>query len=155
MNLKKLTGAALLSLVVATGCGDDDMAGLNTDCSNIMGTFRASSFTANSVSGGRTADLLANGAAFELTIADNLYSTTYRSSATAEPLRSSGTASYSQGGLTFPTVMVQGGPGNQQFSCDLDDGTVTLRANNSTYRFAGQPQAEPANLSITLRRIGD
>ena len=43
----------------------------------------------------------------------------------------------------------------EQFGCDLDDGTLTLRAPNSTYRFAGQPQAEPASLSLTLNRIGD
>jgi hypothetical protein len=157
MWTKRMVGAAVLATMLAAGCDDSDLAGFNTDCSNLMGVFRATSFTVTSTEGATTtADLLsAEGAAFDITFGAGAYSSTFNAGGGAAPLLVSGSTSGSTASAVRldNTSIFGGGAGNPAYDCKLDDDVLTLEAPATTYKFAGETAPRAARVKIRLEQV--
>jgi hypothetical protein len=153
MNTRKFLGVLVVAAAFGTGCSDDDVAGINSDCSNLQGVFDASSFTVTSTEGAATtSNLLADNGAFTITFGTGSFSSSYQGS-TGSPLLRSGTLptatsqnlSFS-GGALFP-----GGGGGNSYQCSFDDDVVTLTAPQTTYTFGNETTPRAARVNIQLR----
>ena len=80
--------AALFGACMLGACSEgDDVQGLNTDCSNLTGSFTATSATVTGTgTGGSTVDLLANNGAFTLALANGTFSTSYTQGSGGTPM---------------------------------------------------------------------
>lgn len=63
----KFLSALALSAVVFAGCSDKDVAGLNTNCTNLLGTFKATSATVTGTGTNTAAvNLIADSSSFDI-----------------------------------------------------------------------------------------
>jgi hypothetical protein len=157
MWTKKLIGAVVLATTVAAGCSDKDLSGINTDCSNLLGVYRATSFTVTSTQGTPTnVDLLAaDSSAFDITFGAGAYSTRYVAGGSATPLLVSGnTTGSTASAVRFDnTSFFGGGAINPTYDCKLDDDVLTLEAPATTYTFAGETEPRAARVNIRLELV--
>jgi hypothetical protein len=153
MNMRTFCALALSALVLV-GCSDDDVTGFNRDCTNLLGTFTATSATVvGTEAGGTTVDLLADGSRFDLAFGQGSFSSTYRRGENGSPVIKSGTLAVAtanhieiNGTQLFPS-----GSQTAAFTCNLDGDVLTLDDTGSSYLFAGTTEAAPAHVTIKAK----
>ena len=148
-----------LAAAFAAACDEnDDINGVLTTCANLSGTFIATNLTATGTSNtSLIRNLLTNGGTFSLTFTNGNFTSNFMPQTGGTQTTRTGT--YGTFGRDFISLGSQilfagAATGAQTFSCSVSGNTLTLTNVNTTFDFAGNGNAFPAAISITLTRTG-
>jgi hypothetical protein len=145
-------------MVLGACSNGDDVAGINSDCSNLSGVFTATSATVTGTGTGNnnTVNLLADGSSFDLTFGVTSFSSSYRQGTNGTPLTASGSlTTATDKNISISQPLFANGAASTLFNCRIKDNTLTLEAPESSYIFAGQTEGTPADVKIVLKKTSE
>jgi hypothetical protein len=160
-NMKIYRAFTVLALAAAFAAAcdeDDDISGVQNGCTTLSGTFIATNLTAIGTSNtSLNRNLLTNGGTFSLTFNNGTFTSNFMPQ-TGGTLTTR-TGAFANFGTNFISLGSQilfagAATGAQTFSCSVSGNTLTLTNPNTTFDFAGNGNAFPAAISITLTRTG-
>ncbi len=148
--------AALVGLGTAAACSssnDQITNPVNTSCSNLSGTFTATSFTATGTQNtSNVNNFLNNGGAFNLSFNNGSFNSSFTSATGATPMTQTGAVTTSGTTITLGNnaLWTNGLTGAQSFTCGISGNTLTLSDTAGAFMFPGDTVAEPARFNIVL-----
>jgi hypothetical protein len=158
-SAKHITTFALSVLALA-GCADTGattgvLVTASGSCANLSGNFEATGFTVTSTANSTVRqDLLGGGGTFGLDFADGNFTSTFLGASDTTATTNTGAFTATSGSITLgnQTLFTGGATGSQLFTCSVFGNTLTLTSPNTNFLFPGTTTAQPANITITLRR---